>query len=134
LKQENYTVYDCNKLIADFFKSLGLIEEIWLRYQKNIGRFFQRKSPRNVFENISDGFVVTVSDSEKENDTENVTEKRQKRIIEIIKSNPKITTAELSEKLAVTRITLHSDLEKIKEAGRIKRIVLDKGRYWEVLI
>ncbi|NCO56105.1 MAG: HTH domain-containing protein, partial [Bacteroidetes bacterium] len=46
--------------------------------------------------------------------------------------NPKITTTELSEKLNVTRMTIHRDLDDLKAIERIKRIGPDKGGYWEV--
>ena len=49
-----------NKLIADFFKDMGLIE----KYGSGIGRiinYFKNENlPLPLFQNISDGFMVTV--------------------------------------------------------------------------
>ena len=54
-------------------------------------------------------------------------------ILDAIRNNPKITTIKLSEQLQITRMTLHRDLEKLKNEGIIERIGPDKGGYWKVV-
>ena len=38
----------------------------------------------------------------------------------------------LSNQLNITRMTLHRELEKLKEKGILKRIGPDKGGHWEI--
>jgi ATP-dependent DNA helicase RecG len=145
LFKNNYKSSPRNKSIAEFFKNIGLIE----KYGSGIGRiinyFKESNLPLPKFENHSGGFLVTVyapdKDQSKENVTENVTqnvtenvtENRTTYILEAIRNNPKITTKILSQQLNIARMTLHRDLEKLKNEGIIKRIGSDKGGYWQVL-
>ena len=71
-------------------------------------------------------------ENDPENVTENVTERFQLLLSEI-KANPYITTTELSQKCNVTRMTVHRDLDKLKQQGLIVRIGPDKGGHWEVI-
>lgn len=114
LFENNYRSNPRNKLIADVFRSMGLIEKYGSGIQRIINYFKEADLPLPVFQNQSNGFLVTVFVKGKENVTENVTEKRLELIIETIKVNPKITTTELSRKLNVSRMTLHRDFEKLK--------------------
>jgi ATP-dependent DNA helicase RecG len=119
------------------------------KYGSGIGRiinyFKEANSPLPTFENHSSGFLVTafaannedslgnVTENVIENVIENVTENRTLRILDAIRNNPKITTTKLSEQLQITRMTLHRDLEKLKNDGIIERIGPDKGGYWKVV-
>ena len=136
LLSNNYKSTPRNKLIADFFKSLGLIEKYGSGIKRIVDYFIADNLPSPKFKNISDGFLVTVYSgkyfSSSENVTENVTENRINILIKLITDNPKITTTELSEKLNVTRMTIHRDLDDLKAIERIKRIGPDKGGYWEI--
>jgi predicted HTH transcriptional regulator len=78
---------------------------------------------------VQDGnFVVTLW-----RNGENVTENgRERKIMEIILAHPKISTTVLAQKLFVSRMTLHRDLEKLKTQGLLERIDPDKGGYWKV--
>mgnify|MGYP002624407570 CR=1 FL=1 len=66
------------------------------------------------------------------NDPENVTE-RFNLLLDKIKVNPFVTTTELAIICNVTRMTIHRDLEKMKQLGLIVRIGPDKGGHWEVI-
>lgn len=50
-----------------------------------------------------------------------------------MKANRLITTAELSENLAISTHTIEKHIAKLKEDHRIERIGADKGGHWEVL-
>ncbi len=141
LLSNNYKSTPRNKLIADFFKALGLIEKYGSGIRRIMEEFSKENLPVPVFQNISDGFMVTVSDGENENVvenvvenvTENVTEKRRHSIIRIINDNNLITTDEIAKILDVTRRTVARDVEALKAAGKLKRIGPDKGGYWKVI-
>ena len=60
-------------------------------------------------------------------------EKTVEKILEAIKSNPKITQNELMEVTSLTRRGVEWNLAKLKEKGIIKRIGPAKGGYWKVI-
>lgn len=55
------------------------------------------------------------------------------KILDAIKSNPKITQNELMEVTSLTRRGVEWNLAKPKEKGIIKRIGPSKGGYWKVV-
>jgi len=61
------------------------------------------------------------------------TQKTVERILDAIKSNPKITQSELSEIAGLTRRGIEWNLAKLKEKGIIKRIGPAKGGYCKVI-
>jgi len=63
---------------------------------------------------------------------ENVTEKRRQSIIQLIRKNAAISTSELAERLGVTRMTIHRNIEKLKQQGFLTRTGPDKGGWWRV--
>jgi len=60
-------------------------------------------------------------------------EKTVEKILDSIKSNPKITQNELMEVTSLTRRGVEWNLAKLKEKGIIKRVGPAKGGYWEVV-
>lgn len=107
--------------------------KIWLRIGRIINYFEEANLPLPTFENHSGGFLVTVYAPDKDKSKENVTENRTEYILEAIRNNPKVTTVALSQQLNITRMTVHRDLEKLKNEGIIKRIGSAKGGYWKIL-
>ncbi|MBA7582453.1 hypothetical protein ES708_24381 [subsurface metagenome] len=59
--------------------------------------------------------------------------KTREKVIDLIKNNPKITTAELAEILEITVKGVEWNLAKLKKKGIIKRIGPAKGGYWKVI-
>jgi ATP-dependent DNA helicase RecG len=59
--------------------------------------------------------------------------KTREKVIDLIKNNPKITTAELAEILEITVKGVEWNLAKLREKGIIKRIGPAKGGCWEVI-
>lgn len=55
------------------------------------------------------------------------------KILDVIKSNPKITQNELMEVTSLTRKGVEWNLAKLKEKDIIKRIGPSKGGYWKVV-
>ena len=59
--------------------------------------------------------------------------KTREKTIDLIKNNPKITSAELAEILEITVKGIEWNIKKLKEEGIIKRIGPTKGGYWEII-
>jgi predicted HTH transcriptional regulator len=133
-----------NKIIAGTCKDMQLIE----KYGSGIGRvcdyFKEEGLQMPEFENISEGFQVTVYGYEFFNETEviqnndsnnvieNVIENREQEILKLVETDNKISTKQLSEKLKVNIRTIFRDIESLKTKGFIERVGADKGGYWKV--
>ena len=61
------------------------------------------------------------------------TQKTVEKILNAIKSNPKITQNELKEITDLTRRGVEWNLKKLKESGIIERVGPAKGGYWKII-
>ena len=142
-----------NKLIAELFKDLGLIEKYGSGISKIIKSFKEAELPMPHFQNITDGFMVTVFSKPFENVgvTENILESNpekypekypensvikltevQYQILNLIRLNQNITINNLSSQTKITVWGIKKNLTKLKKLGFIERIGPDKGGYWRV--
>ena len=137
IAQFGYKSTPRDKLIADFCKSIGIIEKYGSGIQRVIRYFKDEGLPLPHFKNISEGFLVTVFTNEKTNVTENVPgnvpEKRLVKILNLIKQDNSITIPKIADRLDVSSKTIKRDIQKLKEEGKIKRLGPDKGGKWSVL-
>ena len=60
-------------------------------------------------------------------------EKMSEKIISLISKNPKISAAEIAEKLGKSSRTIERKISELKKNNRIKRIGPDKGGYWKAI-
>lgn len=115
---------------------MGLVEKYGSGIRRILALFRAVGLPAPQFREMSGGFNVTVSvksENITENVTENVTENRSVAIVELMRKNPGITTAQLAKILKVTQRTIHRDLDELKSEGRIRRAGSDKDGCWEVM-
>jgi len=135
LKTDNYQAQSRNKQIAEAFYLTKDIEKYGSGYRRIREQIVSYPSMKLEFIETSGGFLVTLSyEKQKIHDTENFTEnKRVNEIIKLIKENNRITSTELARILHVTRRTIASDMAKLKQNSKIKRIGSDKTGFWEVL-
>src|SRR5690606_8932962 len=92
LLSNNYKSTPRNKLIADFCKSIGLIEKYGSGIQRIVKYFSESDLQSPEFRNISEGFKVTVFIAEQIKVTDKVTD-NQKVILEEILKNKYVTTS-----------------------------------------
>ena len=127
-----------NRKIADMFKEIGLVE----KYGSGIGRIIQGFKdyglPEPKFQEISDGFMVTVYAASagqvvQDETTQKSSVKSSVKILEAIQQNNSVTAAELSQQLGLTLRAVEKNLAKLKQEGVLKRIGPDKGGYWEIV-
>jgi ATP-dependent DNA helicase RecG len=134
LLSNNYKSTPRNKLIADFCKSIGLIEKYGSGIQRIVEFFKEAKLPHPEFRNISEGFMVTVFvNKKKDNVVDNVVDKRLEFIIEIILKNNQLSAVQIAKKLDVSSRTVQRDLDKLKQEGKLKRIGSEKSGYWKII-
>jgi ATP-dependent DNA helicase RecG len=81
--------------------------------------------PDPLFEEIQNGFRVTVFKT-----TQKTTTRGQ--ILEVLRSEPKITRDELARMLGKSQNTIKEHLGRLKSEGRLERIGSDRDGYWKV--
>ena len=65
--------------------------------------------------------------------TEKTTQKTTQKILEALKDNPRATRKELAELVGITADGIKWNIEKLKKAGKLRRIGPDKGGKWEII-
>ena len=146
LLSNNYKSTPRNKMIADFCKSIGLIEKYGSGIRRIVEYFKDAQLPRPEFRNISDGFMVTVFARKDVNvsvnvpdDPDNVPDKvpddlnnRMDKIVFVIGQNNGILLQELADIFKVSKRTIRRDIEKLKLEGKLKRVGGEKTGHWEI--
>lgn len=132
-----------NKLVADFCRSIGLIEKYGTGIQRVINLFRETGLPAPEFRNISDGFQVTVFDSyinvgkgvgiDVGIDVGKEITDVQEKIYVLMKGNPIITISELASAVNTTSRTIERNIAALKEKGLVIRHGGRKDGKWIVL-
>jgi len=126
-----------NKLIANAFKEVGLIE----RYGSGIKRIINICNNYGVsqphFEEVFNGFRVILF-KERKNVTKGVIkvvtkEERLIKILELIDSNPSISTSDIARSLELNPRTVLRDIDKLKIDNRIRRVGGRKIGKWLII-
>ena len=150
LLSNNYKSTPRNKLIADFCKSVGLIEKYGSGIRRIVEYFAEAQLPHPEFRNISDGFMVTIFVSPMDNAINEksdpiggriggqisgqiggqITETQQK-ILHLIIENNKISRKEVSDKIGINESAVQKQLKNLIRSGIIERVDGTRG-FWEV--
>jgi len=122
-----------NPNIANLLHRAGYIEKMGTGINKMKNLISKAGLPPIKFE--FDNFFTATFRRPKtvEKTREKARVKTREKVIDLIKNNPKITTAELAEILEITVKGVEWNLAKLKEKGIIKRIGPAKGGYWKVI-
>lgn len=130
LLNNNYRSTPRNKLIADFAKSVGIIEKYGSGIQRIMNYFKEAKLPQPTFENISDGFQVVVFDgidknipSKNEGVNEGVSEGVNEGVNELfffIEKNPGKRIPFFEKELNIPRKTLERWLKELRVLEKIE--------------
>ena len=118
-----------NPNIANLLHRAGYIEKMGTGINKMKNLISEAGLPPIKFE-FDNFFTVTF---ERPKTREKTRVKTREKTIDLIKNNPKITSAELAEILEITVKGVEWNIKKLKEKGIIKRIGPAKGGYWEVI-
>jgi len=123
----NYISAIRNKQIASIFKEAGIIEKYGSGIKRIMEAFRLYNMPEPLFEEIQNGFRVTIFKT-----TQKTTQKisTRERIHEALKLNPKITRDELAVMLGRSANTIKEHLSRLKSEDRVERIGSDRDGYW----
>ena len=142
-----------NPLISNAFKYAGFVEKFGTGIPKMINACHRNGNPEPEFSVYDKSISLTLKPSSKymelvkklygENVGENVGEKtektlkgkakREQDILSLMRSDPKISSAELAKTLQVTDRTIERDIARLREENKIKRQGGDKGGEWVIL-
>ena len=56
-----------------------------------------------------------------------------RKILELLRENPKLTTASLAQEVGISPKGIEKQLAHLKREGLLRRIGPDKGGHWEVV-
>ena len=143
LLQGDYLSVMRNKQIARIFKEANEIEEYGSGIKRIINSCLAYNLPNPKFEEIVEGFRVTVFKTTRKTRVKTRVKTRMKTrvetkvetseaILNLIRGNPSITRKELATHLHLTMKGIDWNLNKLKKEGRLKRIGPDRGGYWNI--
>ncbi len=137
LLTNNYKSTPRNKIVADFFKDMGLIEKYGSGIQRILHSCKENDLPLPVFRNISDGFEITIyakADKPKESNHGGLSGGLSgglKDVLFIIKNEPGIQVKEIKEKTVIPQRTLERYISQLLNMNAIERRGSRKtGGYW----
>jgi ATP-dependent DNA helicase RecG len=112
---------------------MGLIEKYGSGIKRIINYLLEAGLPKPTFHNQSNGFLVTIYAKDIKNVVENVVEKRQEKLLGLLKSNNSISAKQIALQLKVTERTAQRDLQILSKMNLIKRVGSAKGGYWQII-
>ena len=124
-----------NPNIASTFFRSGITEAWGRGIEKIINSNIGAGKPKPEFELVGDGLRVTFysDDDADKNVTVNITvNKTQRKILDLMTANPKITAEMLSSEIGITTRNIKSNIKKLREAGLVDRVGSDKNGDWIV--
>ena len=113
-----------NPDIANTFFRAGLIESWGRGTLKIINTCKAAGLPVPLYAYDLSGFVVKMM--------EKTSEKTSEKILRLVGENAHITIAELASATGVSGRSIERNIQKLQQAGELKRIGPDKGGYWQV--
>ena len=92
---------------------------------------FRRKS--YISDNDTQNDTQNVTQNDTQNDTQNSLSERQKKIVEILRKDNRVSIEELTSILSISESTVIRDIRKIRKFMSIKWVGPSKGGHWEVV-
>ncbi|WP_177197009.1 RNA-binding domain-containing protein [Dyadobacter koreensis] len=137
----DYTSQARNKKVSSIFKEAGVIEKYGSGIKRIQNAFLSYGLDAPVFENFQHGFRVTVStqtvektvEKTVEETVEKTVEKTEEIILNLIKSDSRITTKAIQQITGLSRRGIEWQIQKLKDQKIINRIGPDKGGHWEII-
>ena len=122
------------RLLADYVRKVGTGTGDMLEKCRAAG------APAPEWTEEDDGFTVVLRKAKKDRVTEKVIEKitekvteNQRAIMELLRTDSTLTQTKLSEKVGISRRHVATNIRKLMNLGRLRRVSPDKGGHWEVV-
>ncbi len=121
-----------NELIAEMLHRIHFVE----RWGRGISLILS-KEPDTDFEVVAEIFITRFKRKEVEKRVEGLAERlveglveNQKKILQFIAENPRISKREMAEKLGISTTAVDKNINTLKKRGLLKRVGGAKGGYW----
>jgi predicted HTH transcriptional regulator len=126
-----------NKEIMRVFRDLEIVEQLGSgipRILKSYGKdaFEISKSFVRVILRYAAPFTQTGSATQTYG-SEKSSEKSSEKILQLLRDNPQMTIAALSEHLGISTRAVEKNIRTLQSNGQLRRVGADKGGRWEVL-
>lgn len=139
---ENFTPISKNPIIAHFFVNIGYADELGsgTRNLFKYSELYSGKRPTMIEDEMftasvpldenysADYQISTVKNLSKHSELS----KRQQEIIELMRTTPNITAAQIAKELSVTSRTVENEIKKLREGSYIERSGATKDGTWIV--
>jgi ATP-dependent DNA helicase RecG len=137
LKTDFYQSNARNKLLTEAFYLTKDIEKYvsgFIRVRNEIKAY---PTMQFDYQEIGNGFLISLKYTEQKitkDVTKDVTkENRETKILELIKSNPLITTTEIAAQIKLTRRTILREIDNLKTQNKIERVGGRKNGHWKII-
>jgi ATP-dependent DNA helicase RecG len=129
-----------NRRIGEFLKELDMVEARNTGFPRMLHALESNGSPMPILEtdenrtyfcirfNIHPSFLPSANEGDNDGN-----HNLEKRIIQLMDSNPRTTVAEISSSVSISIPTVERVVRKLKEQGKIKRVGTPRGGHWETL-
>lgn len=145
LTPDNFTPVSKNPIIAKFFTNIGYADELGSG-TRNIFHYtmlYSGQNPRmiedDIFriivpldDNYSADYGTPIPDGKKTALPEQLSEE-QKKIMRLLRENPRTTLEEISAALNVSRRTVSIRVKELQEQNHIRRVGSKKSGTWQIL-
>jgi ATP-dependent DNA helicase RecG len=143
-----------NRLLAQVFKELGIIEKYGAGVKRVIEDFRAYGLVAPCFEEKFGGFYVVISDRKVESSTTQeiynnikgfrataqettqeiggTTQEITNKIIQLIKENPQLSRRAMAELVGISENGVKYHLKKLKKEGKINHVGPTKKGYWKI--
>jgi ATP-dependent DNA helicase RecG len=122
-----------NKLVAQVFYDLNLIERYGSGIQRILASCQDAALPIPLFENFSGGFRIKFLLADPVRSDTTTTQKTTQKVLETLREHPTAGRVELAKIIGdITEDGVKYHLTKLKKQGVIRRIGPDKGGSWEI--
>jgi ATP-dependent DNA helicase RecG len=132
LKKDDYVSRPRNKQIADAFKEAGIIEKYGTGIRRICEAFREHGLEEPQFHDYGYGFMVTVQKGTLQKTPQKKGDNLRDKILELMKSDPQKTRAEVAHELVISENTVKEYIAKLKSEGRLARKGSDRAGVWIV--
>ena len=134
---DDFSPYPKNPVIAGVFKEIGWAEELGsgVRNMKKYSQIYSGKLPEFEDGDIFRTTIFLQDEEVNEEENEEVNEEvnpseKEKKVLDLMRRNGKITRASLAEKTGFSKATIDRLIQSLKKKGYIKGRTSDKGGNW----
>ena len=103
------------------------------RFDEYAEEYARETVEKMALENVPQNLKSSTKTNKRFDENEKGSMKSSMKIIELMKNDSMITAIEIASKLNISKRAVDKQIQKLREASRIKRVGPDKGGHWEII-